>query len=366
MSKLSEHGHEVKCIGLQNKGEQHFFPFSILPARNLTECMGMIQNLHNQWKFDVLMVALDLPIQQNILRSMQNKPFKYVGIMPVEADPVSFQFAATMMQMDKPFIISEFGAEEAKKAGVDNAEHLVLGADTMFWKRPTDNERKRLREALGFDDETFVVFTNADNQERKNYDACFRAFSKFKAGVKTENVRYIILTRWNNLVGYDLEELSMRYGIMPNIVRMDRGMTPEDLWATYAASDAFMILSKADGYCFPIIEAMSVGIPCIGTDCTAIQDHLKDGRGYLVEHEYIHVDPFGLGHRYWANPNVAAEALKFLYDMKQLGNYGVGVEQTIKKAREYVEERTWDNCVNQIERYLETIDEQKVQEAVTS
>ena len=158
----------------------------------------------------------------------------------------------------------------------------------------------------------------------------------------------------------------MRYGVMPNLVRMDRGMTPPDLWATYAASDAFLLLSKADGFAFPIIEAMSVGVPCVGTDCTALRDHLEDGRGYLVEYEYVHTDSFGNANRYWANPNVAAEALHFLYDAKQLGKYGVGVEQTIKKAREYVEEKTWDKCVDQIERYLETINEQKVQEEPSS
>ena len=46
--------------------------------------------------------------------------------------------------------------------------------------------------------------------------------------------------------------------------------------------------------------------------------------------------------------------------MKQLGKYGAGVEQTIQKAREYVAEMTWDKCADQIERYLGTINEQKV------
>ena len=30
-----------------------------------------------------------------------------------------------------------------------------------------------------------------------------------------------------------------------------------------------------------------------------MKELLVDGRGFLIDHEYLHVDPFGDGHRYW-------------------------------------------------------------------
>jgi hypothetical protein len=115
-------------------------------------------------------VALDIPLQCFLLSKMRSRPFRYVGIMPVEADPLCMSWAAQITQMDKAMIISKFGFEEAQKAGVFNAAYLQVGVDTEMWKPATAEERNRIRTSvLGFDEDTFAVLTVADNQERKNF-----------------------------------------------------------------------------------------------------------------------------------------------------------------------------------------------------
>src|SRR4030042_941732 len=178
-SGLAARGHEVKVAALGYNGTEHNYDFSLVPAKSMQEALAVAQNLYNLWHFDVFVVALDIPIQEQILHSMMQKPpFKYVGIMPVEADPLCLSWAMALMQMDKVFVISQFGTDEAKKVGVE-AEHIQLGIDTTAWKIPTMDERNNIRKNMGFEEDTFAILTVADNQERKNLSHAMDVFSKF-------------------------------------------------------------------------------------------------------------------------------------------------------------------------------------------
>jgi hypothetical protein len=106
-------GHDVRAVGLGYKGNEHYNNFGIIPAGNMKEAMGVMQNLSALWKFDVMVVALDITIQEAILKSMTSRNFGYIGIMPIEADPLCMSWAMVLMQMDKVFIISQFGTDEA-------------------------------------------------------------------------------------------------------------------------------------------------------------------------------------------------------------------------------------------------------------
>lgn len=93
---LAENGHDVKVIGLQYNGQEHFDPFSIVPARTIQESFAMIHNFREMWDFDELIVALDIPIQEKILATFPDRAFKYTGIFPVEADPLIATWALVL------------------------------------------------------------------------------------------------------------------------------------------------------------------------------------------------------------------------------------------------------------------------------
>ena len=341
---LAKNGHDVKAIGLHYKGQQHDWNFSVFPTGNLEDAFGVLQNLLVLWKFDILFVALDIFLQAMILQRLQNVrgDFKYIGIMPVEADPLCMSWAMILMQMDKPLIISEFGANEAKKAGVMNAEHLQLGINTKIWRFPTPEERDEIRSAFAFDDEMFVLLTVADNQERKNLSRTMEIFAEFAED--KENTRYVLVTREHNVLGWRLRDYAQVLGMNNKFILLERGMDFKKLWAIYAMSDCFILTSKAEGLGLPLLEAMAVGVPCIATNCTAIPELLGDNRGLLVPHDYKYVDPFGNGHRYWASKDEGVKLLQGLFD-------GENVPDTAG-AREYVEGRTWEIAVDQLENAM--------------
>jgi len=249
-------------------------------------------------------------------------------------------------------VISEFGTKEAQRMNI-NASHLQIGIDTEAWKMVTPEDKMKMRGSFGFDENTFVVLTVADNQERKNLVAGMDMFAEFSKD--KENVKYVMVTREHNRVGWKLRNYAQEIGISENLLIFERGMSHEQLWTTYAVSDVFLLPSKAEGLGLPLLEAMAVGIPCIATNCTGMKE-LLSGRGYLVDYEYTHRDPFGNGSRYWINKHHGFGCLNRTYYREAAD--GPITDGYVKDARKYVESRTWDIAVEQMEKaLLETVGE---------
>ena len=342
---LIERGHEVKVIGLGYNGEEHHFPFQLLPSRNLQEATASALNLQGDWDAEVLVVAMDVPIQERIINDpyLRERTMKYVGLFPIESEPICFSWAAILMQMDKAMVISKFGVDEAKKSGID-AEYFPVGLDVNAWKQVTPEEKLKLRGAFGFDEDTFVVLTVADNQERKNLVAAMDMFAEFSKD--KENIKYVLVTREHNQLGWKLRDYAQEIGISDKFMIFERGMDHAQLWTTYVISDIFLLTSKCEGLGMPLLEAMAVGLPCVATDCTGMKELLSDNRGFLIPYKFTHRDPFGNGLRYWINPQDGAIVLNGIYSDLDAANEGN------ENARKYVEERTWDKAVDVVEKVL--------------
>jgi len=271
---------------------------------------------------------------------------KYVGLFPVEAPPLCLSWAMVLMQMDKQLVISQFGTKAAQEAGV-TASHVQIGLDTEAWKPVSLEDKVKMRGAFGFDKDTFVVLTVADNQERKNLTAAMDMFAEFSKD--KENVKYVLVTREHNRVGWKLRDYAQELGISENFMIFERGMPFSQLWTTYAVSDVFLLASKTEGLGMPLLEAMAVGIPCIATNCTGMAELLADGRGFLLDYVFTHRDPFGNGLRYWVDTKDGINALNNVYELLE------DIEGTVEKARKYVESRTWDIAVDQVEKALKEV-----------
>jgi glycosyltransferase involved in cell wall biosynthesis len=65
----------------------------------------------------------------------------------------------------------------------------------------------------------------------------------------------------------------------------------DDLPGLLPAFDAFVMPSRYEGLPYALLEAMSAGLPVIGTGVSGIKDLIEDGRcGYLIQHlspEYV-------------------------------------------------------------------------------
>lgn len=352
---LAEKGYEIKAIGLGYRGEPHNLPFSIIPSSSLEDARVMANNLMVQWNADLFLVAMDIPIQIQYIALAKQLNKKIISITPLENPPLTMSWAMPLQESSKVFFISQLGADEALKAGVESAEHLVVGMDTVSWRLRTNEEYIAGRKTFNISPDTLVVLTVADNQERKNLSKAMEIVSETKKrGVK---VKYILVTRENSEVGWKLRDLAMDYDIASELMIFERGLSFGELYSLYAISDVFLLTSKAEGLGMPVMEAMSVGVPVVATSCGAMPELLGDGRGFLMDTEYSMIDPWGNSRRDFPNTNTGVDYLLTISKFLKLGNNDpLGV---CNNARNFVESRTLNTSIGQVDQAIKEILDEK-------
>jgi glycosyltransferase involved in cell wall biosynthesis len=212
-----------------------------------------------------------------------------------------------------------------------------------------------------------MVLTVADNQERKNLSKAMEIISRLSidiedylpngfVGKKTvkRNVAWYLVSRLQSPVGWELQDLAMRYGIMDRVSMFNRGMPDDKLWALYAAADAFLLTSKAEGLAIPVMEAMACRVPVVATNCTAMAEHLSDNRGWLIPAEYEYCDPFGNESRYFVDAQAGAGILSSIMDAKP-----AQLTPRLDAALAYLKNRDWDNAARIVAKTINRVIDQK-------
>lgn len=344
--QLTINNYDVMALGLGYNGQEHYYPFKIVPTQ-MSQIVPMINTLKKAIDIEVVIVALDIPLQEALLKQL-NAPgdIPYIGLFPLESGPLCATWAMNLLRMNKRLVMSQFAKDELEDAGVDS-DFMQIGFDMKAWRPPDLEEKLMLREGLGVEDSTYVVLTVADNQERKNLSRSLEIFADF---AKDKDAIYWLVTRPDSPVGWKLEDYASKLGILDKVNIWQRGMPFKNLWALFAAADAFLLTSKAEGLAMPVLEAMSCRLPVIGTCCAAIEEHLESQRGLLIDVDYVMVDPWGNSNRYMASREDGT------YKLRLLAN-GMSNKDRIEMldcAQDYIKERTWEQAGNML---VETINE---------
>jgi len=351
LTGLAMKGHEIKVAGMGYQGREHNYPFSVIPAATIQDAHAIANNLFHIWKPDLFLVAMDIPLQQYFYEGLRQLKCRYMAITPLENGPLTMSWAAVLLNMDAVFFISELGKQEAIKAGISKAEHLIVGIDTVFWHPATPEEKTQLRKGLGIGEDEFVVLTVADNQERKNLSAAMETIALLKKQMDRK-VRYILVTRPDSPVGWKINDYSIELGLTKELMVFNRGLPVQDLWGLYGVSDAYLSTSKAEGLGMPVLEAMACGVPCVASDVGAHRELLEKGRGFLIPNYQLgtkdHIrDVWGNSKRGFINVEDAADTL---------ARISMGEEKNRSQlALDDAQDRTWDIPVTQVHQKIEEI-----------
>lgn len=341
---LQTRGWDVLVFGMGYKGQPHEWAFRLCPAR-FHQIPAIVRGFNNSpdVKVEAIIHAFDIPLQLGLLSQVDDHhEIPWIGIFAVESMPLCLSWGMKLFGLDKCLVISEFGTQEAQRVGLD-ATHLRIGVDQEEWNPAVLGERRALREAMEFENK-FVVLTVADNQERKNLARSMEIFADF---AKTQDAVYLLVTRERSPVGWVLSDYAEALDIVDKFFIWERGMDQRELRDLFVIADVFLLASKAEGLGMPVLEAMSMELPVVATCCTALEEHLEEGRGLLVEPDYVFVDPWGNSLRYMMSREKGVEALR-----RVAGANPVDLKRMLARARQYAWERTWEGCVDTLEEAI--------------
>eukprot|EP01080_Neovahlkampfia_damariscottae_P006696 gene6696-10861_t len=209
-------------------------------------------------------------------------------------------------------------------------------------------------------------------EPRKGPDFLLRAyFSEFK---KEEDVTLYLLTYefggWNPHSKSAIERLirlvAMKYKFdfnkLPKYKIINKVIPSSLMPSLYKTFNAFVLPTRGEGWGLPFMEAMTMGLPTIGTNWGGQVDFMKKDNSYLIDVESM--DPISeeddQKHLKYATPSIKhlRKTMRHLFENQQEG------KQVGKRARKYIIEnfskkKLGNMVINRIKEIQEII---KVQE----
>ena len=118
--QLTINNYDVMALGLGYNGQEHYYPFRIVPTQ-MSQIVPMINTLKKAIDIEVVIVALDIPLQEALLKQL-NAPgdIPYIGLFPLESGPLCATWAMNLLRMNKRLVMSQFAKDELEEAGVDS------------------------------------------------------------------------------------------------------------------------------------------------------------------------------------------------------------------------------------------------------
>ena len=262
--------------------------------------------------------------------------------IPIDSSPIVPHAMQSLDSCRWPIAMSRFGKAELESSGY-RPLYVPHGLDgKVFYPREDRSACRKLLSALTkriIPDDTFLVIEVAANGEgipsRKNFSATLRAWRDFHEA-HPDSLLYLH-TDPLGVHGEPLSDMVVQYGVgdsvlFPPSYDYIMGRLEESLLAEfYCAADAFILLSRGEGFGLPIIESQLCGTPVIVTDFAAGAELCLAGwkvGGHLEEH-------YPLSHQMWVHVDEAAQRLTDAYGLWKGGKMPALREEAAQKALAY-------------------------------
>ena len=292
-------------------------PLAICPMLWSEEDAGL--SLQDRHLLDQHSVRYDTPCELFISQTTPplNRPNPHaqfnIARTMFETDRLQPGWEQSLNQMDRIWVPSEFNRGTFVRSGVDPQKIAVVpecldvdafSAEVAPWPLPGT--------------EKFKFLSVFDWTRHKGWDVLLPAFAQEFADSPDVG---LVLKVWSSN-GYRLEDIraqadaclqeALGKGLseFPNIHLWQEKLASADMPRLYRAVDAFVIPSRGEGWCRPLMEAMASGLPTIATAWSGLTAFHHARVGYPLKYKMVPVTeagakeiPIYAGHQ-WAEPDV--------------------------------------------------------------
>lgn len=179
--------------------------------------------------------------------------------------------------VDMYISLSVMMEKEMLDAGFDPSKVICMenGVDTADIRPPAN--KKQAKESIGVKDDRILVLFTGRLTKQKAQDVLFHAFQK--ALQVSPNLHLMLVGD-----GEDRKKLEMLAEDLKIALRITFVGRVEDVRPYLSAADIFVLPSLAEGLSNSLLEAMSMGLPCIASRVSGSVDVLGEGdeRGLLI------------------------------------------------------------------------------------
>lgn len=269
---------------------------------------------------------------------------------------------------DEIWVPTNFAKDMFKRNGV-HPPVLVMPLGVDVDRYTTDRKTFNFNQELN----NFVFLSVFKWGYRKGYDILLKAFMEEFSS--EDNVSLLLVSRaeaFNDKDQISKDFIGIRQSInksddqLPHITLFDKEISERDMPKIYGSADAFVLISRGEGWNLPACEAGASGLPVISSNCSGHSDFLNNNNSFLVEPdgEVIaktngDLNKLAKHCRFYENqkfPNFGRNAIeqtkshmRYVYE-----NYDSALDKADKLREDLVRNYTWDKAVDRVyKRVLE-------------
>ncbi|MHC1745272.1 MAG: glycosyltransferase [Syntrophobacteraceae bacterium] len=266
-----------------------------------------------------------------------------IGRTMFETDRIPEEWVAACNRMDEIWVPSEFNVRTFAGSGVAREKLVKVpeGIDVELFRLDADPVPIPGRRKFNF----LSIF---DWHLRKGWDVLLRAFME---EFSPEDDVALILKVWSSK-GLSVDQLKseatsflrqsgLADSLPTNIVFHEENVSAEKLPGIYRAADAFVLPTRGEGWGRPLMEAMLMGLPVIGTRWSGQLEFMNDSNSLLLDCRIESVSeaawrevPTFRGHS-WAEPSL--DHLRLL--MRHVVRSPYAARRTGEAARAFISSR---------------------------
>jgi len=222
-------------------------------------------------------------------------PFPYITYTTLDGVPIPPRFNDIFRNINVKLSMTEWAMREYHKVGIQIGGHIHHGVNWQ-WFSTNEFQKTKTRRMFGIPDDTTLFISWDVNQFRKRQDALLSCWKAFKPESKNAKLFLYTDSDMAGSLGWNLENLIKQYDIPRETI-----LLPEDVYGRRkfweqaepvefhrmiaSMGDIYVSTTSGEGFGKTLLESLSLGMPVIATDYSAIPEVCEKGSVLVPTYE---------------------------------------------------------------------------------